>query len=438
MLTVRAIEKLKPSKTGKRVQKFDTGAGAVPGFLVRANADGTRTFSLVYRIRKKQRRLTLGTYEKDTFTLADARQLAKEAYAKAEKNIDPADEQRADDDAMTFETLVTSYIAAAKLRKKTWAEDERVLTKIAKVWKHKVVKEIRRADVRGIIAPIAAKAPIAANRTLAALSACFNHAVRLGDVITENPSKFVDRQPERKRERRLTDDEVRELWAALDAAKAVQTDDDDAPVVSAPVARLLQFLLVSAQRSGETAAMRWDDVDFAGKQWKIPGTQTKNGRTHIVPLGPTALSLLKEAQSAVNNSPKKAQSAVKDKDSPFVFASLAQPKSHVGHRSKRAMKALKRAKQITFDATRHDLRRTAVDGMRRSRVSRDVVALVLNHELQSGGAATGHYDHYEGEREKREAHPVQPASSRRRCVAAQRRFLFPCQEQMETIFARQH
>ena len=55
------------------------------------------------------------------------------------------------------------------------------------------------------------------------------------------------------------------------------------------------------------------------------------------------------------------------------------------------------------DVRAHDIRRTISTMMRAAGVDRDTVAMVLNHELQSGGAATGHYDHYTGDAEKRDA-----------------------------------
>ena len=41
--------------------------------------------------------------------------------------------------------------------------------------------------------------------------------------------------------------------------------------------------------------MQWSDVDEAKEWWTIPGTQTKNGVPHRVPLTKAALALIAEA-----------------------------------------------------------------------------------------------------------------------------------------------
>jgi len=165
-----------------------------------------------------------------------------------------------------------------------------------------------------------------------------------------------------------------------------------------PVARLLQMLLVAVQRSGETAKMKWSDLELpsdwqtslnlAGGWWTIPGTETKNGRTHRVWLTATAMSLLREAKAAAP-------------DSKWVFASQTQTAANVGARSKKAMASLRRMNAIDFDATRHDLRRTGVVGMRAAGVTRAIVEMVVNHA--GAGGPISHYDHYEGAEEKRTA-----------------------------------
>ena len=43
--------------------------------------------------------------------------------------------------------------------------------------------------------------------------------------------------------------------------------------------------------------MQWSDVDEAKEWWTIPGTQTKNGVPHRVPLTKAALALIAEARA---------------------------------------------------------------------------------------------------------------------------------------------
>ena len=57
-------------------------------------------------------------------------------------------------------------------------------------------------------------------------------------------------------------------------------------------AAALRFLILTATRSGEARMARWEEIDFKTKVWTIPATKTKNGREHVVPLAPSAISIL--------------------------------------------------------------------------------------------------------------------------------------------------
>lgn len=56
----------------------------------------------------------------------------------------------------------------------------------------------------------------------------------------------------------------------------------------------LQFLLLTAARSGEVRNARWKDIDTEAQEWHLPPETTKTGKLHIVPLVPPALQLLKQ------------------------------------------------------------------------------------------------------------------------------------------------
>jgi integrase len=56
----------------------------------------------------------------------------------------------------------------------------------------------------------------------------------------------------------------------------------------------LQFLLLTAARSGEVMGARWDEIDLDKKLWVIPAQRMKEKREHRVPLVDRALAILKE------------------------------------------------------------------------------------------------------------------------------------------------
>ena len=58
----------------------------------------------------------------------------------------------------------------------------------------------------------------------------------------------------------------------------------------------LEFLVLTAARSGEVRNARWEEFDLEGAVWTIPAERMKAGREHRVPLSPRALAVLDEAR----------------------------------------------------------------------------------------------------------------------------------------------
>jgi integrase len=163
------------------------------------------------------------------------------------------------------------------------------------------------------------------------------------------------------------------------------------------IARGLQVLLLTAQRSGEVFTMKWEDLDLVdgwenlklvSGWWTISATRSKNKQAHRVPLVPRVVDLLREAKATrpVNNR--------------WVFG--GEKDGSVAARASKAMRELRRAEAIDFDVHRHDLRRTAATEMGRAGVQRTTIAHVLNH-VDRGSRATQIYDRYDHDAEKRVA-----------------------------------
>jgi integrase len=55
----------------------------------------------------------------------------------------------------------------------------------------------------------------------------------------------------------------------------------DRPAIAAIA---LEFLILTAARSGEVLGARWAEIDLAGKVWAVPAARMKAGRAHRVPL----------------------------------------------------------------------------------------------------------------------------------------------------------
>jgi integrase len=73
----------------------------------------------------------------------------------------------------------------------------------------------------------------------------------------------------------------------------------------------LEFLILTAARSGEVRKAKWRQIDADAKEWRLPPANTKTERLHIVPLVPAALALLEKLRG----------SGAPDPDAP-IFAGL--------------------------------------------------------------------------------------------------------------------
>jgi len=258
------------------------------------------------------------------------------------------------------------------VKKRSWETDRRMinhdLNPTFGPWK---VADIRRRDVIALMDRMASRgAPIMANRTLEVLRMIFSFAISR-EIVELNPCVGVPKPGvETRRDRVLTEDEIRAFWTAL----------DQEPL---EIAAMYRLRLLTAQRGGEITKMRWPDLDIATSWWTIPGEFSKNGKTHRVPMTAPMLEIVSELnKSAISKiwvfpGPKR--------DSPMT--SIWKPGDRIRRRSK-------------IDFVPHDLRRTTASYMTGMGISRLVVGKILNH---SDPSVTATYDRHSYDAEKRQA-----------------------------------
>ena len=63
-------------------------------------------------------------------------------------------------------------------------------------------------------------------------------------------------------------------------------------------ARALEFLILTAGRTGEVLGAQWDEIDLAERVWTVPAQRMKAGREHLVPLSDAAIAVL-DAMAAI-------------------------------------------------------------------------------------------------------------------------------------------
>ena len=397
-LTDRTIAALPvPSESERQRDYWDD---KLQGFGVRVSYGGRRAFVVRYRVGRRMRRLTVGPYGPPPGkSLADARSEARSVLGKAADGEDPAKDKRELLKGELFRELATAYLEMAEKRHRSWREEKRIIDKdLLPVLGFRRLVDIRRRDIRELVEDIARKrdAPIMANRTLGVLCRMFNFALDREWIEANPASRIPEPGQEQSRERVLSHEELRELWAALDCLATEVEDETDELAqklrsakarVTPATAQAFQVQLLTAQRPGETQKMRWADVDLESGWWTIPAPVAKNGLAHRVPLTKPVIAILERRRELAGEGAK------------VVFENRRGAGS-IAHRAKKAASILRRG--LSFEFRAHDLRRTASTGMAEAGVHRDHIAKVLNH-VEGGPAATRIYDRYAYDKEKRDA-----------------------------------
>jgi integrase len=134
----------------------------------------------------------------------------------------------------------------------------------------------------------------------------------------------------------------------------------------------LEYILLTACRTGEVAAARWDEVDFVTKVWTIPAARMKAGREHRVPLCTRAIEILGVLEAKAQND--------------FVFPSYSiQKDTHMSLGS--CLVAMKR--MAGFEGyTPHGLRSTFRDwAAETTNFANETLELALAHTIQNKAEA---------------------------------------------------
>lgn len=274
--------------------------GGVAGLGLNVNTGGSRSWVFRARVAGVRRDMGLGGFP--DVTLAQAREMARTARAKIRAGIDPIEEARAARSALiaarmsavSFSKATEQYLEAheaAWSNPKHRQQWENTLTTYAgpKIGQM-LVRDIELPHVLSVLEPIWREKTETASRLRGRIESVLDWATARGYRSGPNPARWKGhldkllpapgRIAKTDHHRSLPHEDMPTFFAQLHLQEGSG-------------ARALEFVILTAGRSGEVRGATWDEFDLNAGKWVIPASRMKAKKEHRVALSAQAVALLK-------------------------------------------------------------------------------------------------------------------------------------------------
>lgn len=273
--------------------------GGVSGLCLQVAPGGTRSWILRVTVGSKRREMGLGPFPE--ITLANAREKARAARSMIEEGQDPILERQraasalraAQAKSMTFETAARHLIDA---KSDEWRNAKHTAQWSASLETYAypfigtlLVSDVTQAHVLAVLRPIWRDKTETANRLRGRIEQILDWARVQGLREGENPARWRGHLDKLLAAPSKIARVTHHPALAVDALPAFMVSLRDR---KGTAARALEFLVLTAARSGEVRGARWPEIDLATNTWTVPAERMKASKEHRVPLSAEALSLL--------------------------------------------------------------------------------------------------------------------------------------------------
>ena len=274
------------------------------GLYMRVEKNGARFW--VQRIVIRGRRREIGMGSPSLVSLAEARAKALDNHKLARSGGDPIQAKREADAVLTFEQAARTV---HQIHRPTWRNAKHAAQFIStletyafpKIGKARVA-DVTTADVLAVLTPIWTKKPETARRVRQRIGTIMKWAVAQG-WRQDNPADAIA-QALPKHDRMKAH---RKALPYPDVAVCIDTVKASGAGLSTKLA--LEFLVLTASRSGEVRGATWDEIDFGDRAtratcatWEIPASRMKAKKPHRAPLSARAVEILREAEKLADGS----------------------------------------------------------------------------------------------------------------------------------------
>ena len=279
------------------------------GLYLHVNERGAKSWIFRYMRDGRAREMGLGSLH--TIGLKAARERAAERRRELLDGIDPlqvreAKRRRAqleEAKAMTFKRCAERYVAAHRtswknpVHAKQWPST--LESYVYPVFGGLPVAAVDVGLVVQVLEPVWTAKPETASRVRGRIESILDYAAARGWREGENPArwrghldKLLPKTSKAKRAvRQTTGREEHHAALAYGEIAAFLAELRQQQGIAAPA---LEFLILTAARTGEVLGARWEEFDLAGNAWTIPADRMKAGKEHRVPLSDAALAIVAE------------------------------------------------------------------------------------------------------------------------------------------------
>lgn len=271
------------------------------GLYLKVASKHSRSWVFRYMIDGTPRYMGLGSL--DTFSLADARDKARDCRQLCHEGIDPITARDAARDAakletakaITFKSCGESYIDAHKAG---WRNSKHSVqwkatleTYAYPIFGDLPVQSVDTGLVMKALSLIWTIKPETASRLRGRVEKILDWATARGFRKGDNPARWrghLDNLLPRRSKVAAVEHQPAVPYQRLPAFIAsLRTKDSTS-------AKALEFLILTATRTGETIGARSAEIDLREKVWTIPASRTKANKEHRVPLSARAVEIIGE------------------------------------------------------------------------------------------------------------------------------------------------
>ena len=359
-----ATEVRRISKPGRHA------VGGVSGLLLVVKDTGAKSWILRTVVGSKRRNIGLGGFP--DVPLAQAREKARQMKELILDGIDPVEERRDRQQALVKnQAKRLTFAQAAKLchdkKSSEFRNAKHSMDWISSVNRYAIpiignipVSEINLPHILKVLEPIWKTKTETATRLRQRMEAILAWASVSGHRSGDNPVRWKGH-----------------LDAILPTPNKIRTRNHFAALPWKDIGafmktlrkkrgtscRALEFLILTAARSGEVRLATWDEIDLENNVWTIPAPRMKAGKEHTVPLTDQAANILRKLPRFEN--------------SDYVFAA---PRG--GPLSDMSLSMVCRRMEI--DAVPHGFRSTFRDWCaENTNFPREVAEMALAHTIES-------------------------------------------------------